>query len=139
VGERVEGYSSPVLVFFLTLIARAGGDPVLTSKVLGLLAALALPVLCYLVVHRSSGNRLLAGIAAIWFASIPELHIYMCSGMETVSFALAIAATVFLISLRSRRVGYHVATMLTILAVAGLRPEGLLLGSVSPPNLVVWC
>lgn len=128
IGEHVEGYSSPFLVFVLALVSRAGGDPVVASKGLGFLSALALPVLCFLVVSRCSGNLLLAGIAAIWLASVPELHIYMCSGMETVPFALTVAVTLFLISLRSSRVILQVGTMLSILIVACFRPEGLLLG-----------
>jgi arabinofuranosyltransferase len=133
-GERVEGYSSPFCVFLLALVCKLGGSPVLACKVSGFICALALPVLVFLTLSRILKNLLLAGIAAVWMAAVPELHIYMCSGMETVPFAVALAISAVLISLRPSNLLLQLGTMLSLVAVTAFRPEGVLLG---PALLVV--
>jgi hypothetical protein len=127
-GEHVEGYSCPLWVLTLSSIVSLGGDIIVFSKIIGLLSALLLPILTFLTVFNLCKNKVLAGISALWCAVIPDIHIYACSGMETVPFAASIAFSVTLMSYRLTNTPLAIGTLLSLICVALLRPEGLLLG-----------
>jgi len=129
-GELVEGYSCPSWMFLLAGFAGTGADIVVSSKILGLLCAVLIPFLAFAILRAHCRNPLVAAAAAIWVAVIPELHIYACSGMETVPFAAAVAAAVFFISRRPQTLSLAFFSLVSLLAVLTLRPEGLLLSSV---------
>ncbi len=125
-GERIEGFSCPLWVFFLSLIGWLGGDILLASKAFGLLCGLGLVPLLYVALRRCSCVPLIAGAAALWLSVLPGIHVYACSGMETLPFALAVAWAAFLPSLhRSPRVRMYLLPV-ALLVVATLRPEGAL-------------
>jgi hypothetical protein len=138
-GERIEGYSCPAWVLVLGLIAWPGGDALFFSKLLGLAATVGLLVLLYLALRRSGCQPVIAGAASLWLAVLPDTHTYACSGMETLPFALAVAAASFLPAFRP---GPPLRTLLVsavLLTVATMRPEGILVAAgLSVLWLIRW-
>lgn len=133
VGERAEGYSCPLWVFGLALTTWAGTDPLPVSKISGLGSAAALVVLLYVALRRCRCDPLIAGAACLWLAVLPGLHVHSCSGMETLPFALALAACAFIPSMRlsSRATAWFLPIGLA--AAATLRPEGILVAGLLTP------
>jgi len=127
IGENVEGYSCPMWVFFLGFVEWIGLDPVFVAKAVGVFCAIALVVLLHTVLRRSFGDPFIAGTITLGFAVLPGLHAYFCSGMETLSFALAIALTVSIPGLIASKTIKAFLMPMGLIAVATLRPEGLLL------------
>jgi len=129
-GERVEGYSSPLWMVVLALTTWAGLDPVPVSKVLGLGAALALVWIFGAALRRWGVEPWIAGFAMLWLATTPTLHVYSSSGMETLWFALAVAAAALLPAgtaapgARAWWIGIGIVT------VPLLRPEGILVAGL---------
>ena len=88
-GERVEGYSSPLLVAILVVVALLHVDPLLFTKLLGVgVSAIVIPLV---IVHfvrrldwpRDSSIRFLALLLpGLWLLMHPTL-IHAISGMET--------------------------------------------------------
>jgi hypothetical protein len=134
--DPVEGFSSPLHVGFAALAEAAGMDPVVSTRVLSLLAFLAVPVVAARVlVRRRRGVALLAaGVAWLPLAALPETTQHLVSGMETVLFA-ALAALGLVWGLRLvraplERAGSAAAAGALVLAALALcRPEGPLLAA----------
>ena len=80
-GEKVEGYSSPAWVFMLAELRAAGLDLIHSSKIIGILSSFALLILLYHILNKICQSPLVSAIAVFWFAVIPEIHVYMGSGM----------------------------------------------------------
>ncbi len=127
IGEEVEGYSCPMWMFFLGFVEWIGFDPIFTSKAIGFLCALGLVILLNTVVRRSCGNSFTAGFITLWFVILPGLHVYFCSGMETIPFAFAIAFTSSIPYLVTSKTIKTFLMPIGLFAVSTLRPEGLLL------------
>jgi len=126
-GERTEGYSCPLWVFLLGFLHWIGCDSLLAAKAIGLFSALGLVALLYFSLQRQQCDPLIAGGAAVWLAILPGLHVYGCSGMETVPFAFAIATMVTLPILCPSATARAWLLPASLLTVATLRPEGPLL------------
>jgi len=127
VGEKVEGYSCPMWVFFLGFAEWIGCDPVFTSKAIGFLCALGLVILLNTVLRHSIKDPFIAGFVTLWFTVLPGLHVYFCSGMETIPFAFAIAFISSIPCLITSKTIKAFLMPIGLLVVATLRPEGLLL------------
>jgi len=133
IGERVEGYSCPMWVFGLGCIEWMGGNTVVASKAIGFLCAIGLVLLLYTVLQRVLRDfrhrRFLSALMTLWLVLVPGVHVYFCSGMETLPFALAVAFCVSIPVLTSSNAKKTWLMPLGLLAVATLRPEGMLLGA----------
>ncbi len=126
-GEHVEGYSSPGWMFLLALTTWMGLDPVVTSKVLGMAAALALVLVLYAALRRADCQPIVGGLACLVLATTPTLYIYAPSGMETLWYALAVAAAAFLTPAGNPTWRTGATLSLALVAVVVLRPEAILL------------
>jgi hypothetical protein len=94
-GEWVEGYSNFLWTLLLGLALRLGGDPIATSKVLGLTATLSFDVILVLSARRLAGNT--AGLAAALIAGCStSLAFWSVAGLETSLAAALVALTLFL-------------------------------------------
>ncbi len=129
-GERVEGFSSPAWTALLALATVLGFSPVDASKGLGMAAALLTVVVVYVALKRSEATALAAGIGALWLASVPGLHRYTTSGMETVAFTAAVTAGAVLPALGLDRAMRGALMAAALVAVATLRPEGMLVAAL---------
>ncbi len=127
VGERIEGYSSPFWVLFLALIAFIGLCPILISKIVGLVCAVGIVYLLYWSLRHCSCNPLIAGIACLWFAAVSYLHIYSCSGMETIPYTFIVSCAAFLLVVSRSSLSNLLLLPAIIIGVATLRPEGILI------------
>ncbi|RPJ85047.1 MAG: hypothetical protein EHM13_02270, partial [Acidobacteria bacterium] len=126
-GERVEGYSSPLWVLLLAIPQAAGWNALPVAKAVGVLCAVGLPVLLFSTLRRLQCRSLIAGAAALWLASVPGIHAYASSGMETLAFALAVALAVALPAFWPRPPVPPGGVLVLLVVVAVLRPEGLFL------------
>jgi hypothetical protein len=135
-GDRVEGFSNPLLVLLEAAAFRAGWDGIIFSKALGLVAyAVILLLLLARVRRRASvdgGFAVLATAAVAIAGASFGLTFYATSGLETVPFGALLLALVLVSSARPT----SVAPWLILILVALSRPEGLAYALV--PALAAW-
>ena len=126
-GERVEGYTNFLLVAFLALVRRLGGDIVVASRTLGTLSCWGLIAAMFWMMRSQLGRSpafALAGAAAL--ALHAALSTWARSGLETLplAFLVLLAQILFLHEHRHQR--HHWRSALVFAAVALLRADGLL-------------
>lgn len=131
-GERVEGYSNFLWLMIIAAGMRAGADPVLFSKVAGLVAGLAAMYLSWLLAGRlRPGDRRLTWLAPFYIALSPFISRHCVSGLETSLFAALLAACILVASSeggergeaagkRSRSRGTLLAVLLVLLSLTRL-------------------
>lgn len=117
-GAVSDGVTGPLWLAPLTLAAQAGLDPVLTAKLLGLLASLA----SVLLVLRELGRGALAArrsslFGALITTSLPFV-VWASAGLETGLAALCVVSLALCVR---RRAGVGAGCAVALLA--GLRPE----------------
>jgi hypothetical protein len=128
-GERVEGYSNPLWTLLLAGASALGADIPATALWLGYLCAVAL-VAASLALYRRIvpfDGTLQVGSAILLIASMPMLF-WATSGMETMAAALALlaGAALHLRAVESGDARLHLPSCLAFLALALLRPEGVM-------------
>jgi len=134
-GDRVEGFSEPIWMAVLALLARLGLDLPMTAPALGIACGAATLAATY-ILARVVGLSLFGGIVAVGglALSVPFI-VWSRSGLETPSYSLAIvvACAGYLAAeypvcdgLRPRRWWRWIGAGAPVLVCLG-RPEGLLL------------
>jgi arabinofuranosyltransferase len=137
-GERVEGYSSPLWMTALAAGVRLGLHTEPLSKAIGVVTVLISLVTIYVALQRARVGTLLAGAIVLLVASLPSLHLYTTSGLETVAMGGAlVAATAGVGALEHTRLKRPVLTI-ALLASATLRPEGAVLAFVALAAWSIW-
>src|SRR3954463_290325 len=133
-GDPVEGFSGPIWMMVLALLARAGLDLPRTAPALGILCGAATLVATWLLGLAAGLSRFgrLAAVVALAL-SVPFI-IWSRSGLETPFYSLAIVvacgaylATEYPLGPGVRRPWLRWVAMLSPLAVTLGRPEGMLL------------
>ncbi|RMD98308.1 MAG: hypothetical protein D6812_13695, partial [Deltaproteobacteria bacterium] len=81
-GERVEGYSNFSWVVLMALIRRMGGDIVVWTKIVGMLANLGTLLLLFSITTRK-GYDPFAAAALAMLAFFPPFVIWGVTGLET--------------------------------------------------------
>jgi len=123
-GDRVEGYSNPLLLFLLIPAGAAGLSLVGASRAIGLLAF----VLCIAgaggLTARLGGRRWQIALAMILTVGQFPLLYYSMTGLETGLFAALIVAALWRYFAAGHRVDWLGAIFWV--AVALSRPEGIL-------------
>jgi len=96
-GERVEGYTSPLWLAMLSVIALTGANLARASELLSASLGLA-TLLLVLLTGRATGARGIAAalFAALFLATNPPYVFWTWSGMDTALFTLLFTATFFL-------------------------------------------
>ena len=128
VGERVEGFSSPLWTFLLGLAGFLGADLEIAARVLGLLFGIGVvSILTYSIYRRTNLGRLDTALLGIGLASSPAVVFWSASGMDAPLFLVFVAAS-FVSALADRRgdgsLSFRTATMLALATLT--RPEGVL-------------
>ena len=123
-GERVEGYSNPSLLLISAAALRAGLDPVIVAKWLGLAAGALCLLLSWLLARRMAQDAPLAALVAPFYLAVsPALARHAVTGLETTLFALLLTAGVLLAA--GDRSPLRRALFLVIaLLISITRPEG---------------
>jgi hypothetical protein len=125
-GERVEGYSSPIWMFGSAAAIALGLDPVVASKWAGLTAASVLPVAVYAALRASGIRGWGAGLAACAAGGSFVLQLWATSGMESAAYATLSFIGLAIASCNGRSVPGALSAS-AFLAVASLtRPEGMI-------------
>ena len=136
VGERVEGYTNFLFTMLVALAMRLGGEPRLSSMLLGAAAYFGVAALLARQAHaqRDTEGRFLPLGAALWLTQ-DDLHTWATGGLETTVFTfLAFAGVSRLVSVgtavdaptpRSRNASAVLGGVLLALACL-TRPDGLL-------------
>jgi hypothetical protein len=129
-GERVEGYSNFSWVMLATAALRAGLDPVVVGKVVGIVSgALAVPLAWVLARRLVAGVGFAALLAPLYLALSPVLVQHSVTALETSFFALLVVVALLLAPPPGgflRR-----STLVATLVVQSLtRPEGPLLAAL---------
>jgi arabinofuranosyltransferase len=138
-SEPTSGASSLLHVLFAAAAWRAGADPLVATRALGIAALVAVAVAIGLAAARAArcgaGAGLLAGAAVVLgIALLPEATVHLSSGMETLLFfSLHALAAVWAASVVSRErppgLAAGVAGGLVSVALLLARPEGALLAA----------
>lgn len=101
-GEPTYGFTSPLWLFLLSGATAAVRDPFLAAKLCSLVASLLGPPLLYVLALRLTGERALAFLAGLVWASNAWLIRWSMSGLEgPLSAALPIAAVTLYARARS--------------------------------------
>ena len=97
-GERVEGYSSPLWMVLLTIIGACGADLVVASRVLSSILGFGLPLVILLAFGRGTTDQFVAALAAAAFlATHPTNAFWSWTGMDTALFAFLSLLTLILV------------------------------------------
>lgn len=127
-GERVEGYSNFGWVMISAAAIRAGIDPALACRLLGVICGcLALPFSWLLARRLAPDGSRATLIAPLLLAVSPVLVRHTTTGLETAFFALFTIIAVWLADrMRAPVAGPGAAALLVLLllAIAVVRPEG---------------
>lgn len=128
VGERVEGFSSPLHVLAVAGLGALGCDLVQAGRGLGLAAAILLIPVAALAAGRGGGGSLVSwrgAFAAALTAASPHLAVWSLGGLETTLYALlSVGAIVPLLLGSSDRRSFLVSSAIAGAATLA-RPEGL--------------
>ncbi|MBN2718208.1 MAG: hypothetical protein JXX14_20355 [Deltaproteobacteria bacterium] len=126
-GERVEGTSSPLFTFVMLLPMAAGLEPLPVARLIGTLAFMACPLICFWGVTAVLRDRLgiLAGLgAALFVACSSNLAFHSQTGMETLLYT-ALLTLGLVLNFKTAPATGHSAGWAVVFGFAALcRPEG---------------
>ena len=121
IGERVEGFTSPLWTLLLAGLGACGFDLLEAARALGLLCSILTLPITYWLARQCGATPLTALIAPALLAFNGSFACWAASGMETALFVVLIAAA-FATALAG---SYWASAGLTAAATLA-RPEGLL-------------
>lgn len=122
VGERVEGFSSPLWLLILSLGRSLGADYFVFSRWAGWAAAAAGIYAVWLLARRLAATQVTSAVACLLATLVGTLHYWSPTGLETSLYVAVFGLTCAAI-VRGRLVEWAVWT-----ALLGLvRPEGLVM------------
>ncbi|HVS03018.1 MAG TPA: hypothetical protein VMT16_09630 [Thermoanaerobaculia bacterium] len=132
-GERVEGYSNPLFLALMTLLAALGmtlpGAAALVN-LLGLATVLAVIVLWSReLADDDRPGWLAAGVAGVVLLH-PATALYLHQGLETLQHAGLVALALFVVRRGVRSPAHLVGAAALAAALAISRPEGILMTAV---------
>lgn len=123
-GERVEGFSNPLLVYVEAAAHLAGWSALSAARALGVLAGVGCVVLVYLR-GREVVGEVAARAATVLTAFCPPLAVWAVGGLETTLTALVVTAASLELARPTGGRAWLVGALLALLP--WLRPEGLVL------------
>jgi arabinofuranosyltransferase len=121
-GERVEGFSNPLLVIVEALAHLAGIPAIATARAVGIASGLGLVVLLWRLGPPVVGTTA-ARVGLLLTALYPPIALWAVGGLETVPAALALTAGVLWLIADRPRAALLGGAALAVLP--WLRPEGL--------------
>lgn len=127
-GERVEGYTNFLWTVAMAGVIRAGGDPVLASRVLGIAFGAGLVLVTWVLAGRACGRSPWSSrcIAPLLLAVSPPLIAEAAMGLETAMFAFLVLLGCQRCLVELERDARLPAWALVFVLAALTRPEGTL-------------
>lgn len=124
-GERVEGYTNPLWVLILSALVRVGADPLVWSRIIGVIAGAG----TLLLVHRAARRLrpdppMLALVAPVLLACNRTVCVWSTQGLETSFFSFLCMAGLYLAGGTAPHWSVMAGTALGLAALT--RPEGIL-------------
>jgi len=122
-GEHVEGYSNFSWLILLTPGVKLGFDPVIFSRILGIISGVGAIICTYLICSAVIPQSIFVFLPSLLLATNSFFCFWSFSGMETVffSFLLTLSAVLYLRSSNKSRI--LLAFVLGVLCLS--RPEGV--------------
>lgn len=139
-GERVEGYTNPLLVLIAAGFFRLGVSPLVGVVWLTILASVALLGLVYWSARLIAGpgvSPVLLLVAPLLVAASRNLAYWSTSGLETVPLAVLLAAAVGVYLRERERPGRRWSGVLFALCYL-LRPDAALFGLAATAHALAW-
>jgi hypothetical protein len=130
-GDRVEGFTSFLWVAALALAGRVGLDVETTSKVVGVVAALAAVFLVARLARALRPGTSAALLAPLVLATSPLFAAWAPAGMEAPLVAAALAAAALRFVHETKSPGAFPWSAMLFGAFVLLRPEGFLFAAVA--------
>ncbi|MBN1552789.1 glycosyltransferase family 39 protein [bacterium] len=123
----VEGYTNFLWTVLMTLPFCLNIDPILFSKITGMIAGISLIWLTWVITRKITGSNGFALLAGFLLSLNVTFCLWSVSGMETTLFSSLILVIVFMmIHIRTPRVSGFVAAAGSLLCIL-TRPEGILI------------
>lgn len=126
VGERVEGYTNFLWTALLAAFMRLGAEPVLTSKILGLLSGLGSIILLFALGQRIRPRSLFSAIAPLLIALHWVFAVTAVNGLETSLLAFFMVGALWSFVREEQQGSDPTGSTLFALGAALTRPDGLL-------------
>jgi arabinofuranosyltransferase len=126
-GERVEGSSTFLYTLLLALPLAFGAEVVVTSKIMGAIATLALVILVFLYVKtvlEDTWGNILAIAAALLVSVATPVAVWSMSGMETNLYACLLLAGLYFYARFLKGISSGRTWPLLMAAASLTRPEG---------------
>lgn len=138
-GERVEGYTSFTWVMIMAGVIRLGFDPVLLSKVLGLIFSIGSMCLLYLISKLIARQRpfVFNILSVFMIACNGSFALWTLSGMETSLFIFLFFAAIYAYLYEHYRARYMLLTPFLFVLLSLTRPEGIFLFGLTYVHRVV--
>lgn len=133
-GNPVEGYTNFLWVMIMVVPHLLGMNPVILSKILGVMLFLCLISAMFLFITYRTGSRMWGYFTIVPFLLLPSTYFHTVSGMETILYCfLILLLFISGYEVLWRKVDSPLGLLITIpflVLLAGLtRPEGLLPGT----------
>lgn len=125
VGERVEGFSSPLSVFVLAAGMKLGFDPPWLARILGIASAGLLVFAVYWSLRVVGVVGWGAALATFVVSSSPVVHFWTMAGMETLPYSLLLFVGLALLTRPEAGTRTIVGASGALALAALTRPEGL--------------
>ncbi len=128
-GERVEGYTNFLWTALLAAALRAGAEPVLFSRIAGIVSGILILWVSFFYARKRLANRSATLLLPVAIAANGAFALWCGAGLETILFGLLLFAGVAVASSAESSRVFALASFL--LALASLtRPEGVLIYAV---------
>lgn len=139
VGERVEGYSNFLYTLLLSFAAKAGVDPVLASKVIGICFGLStLIVLWRFSVLVSGDDRSLLNLfGPLLLAVSTDFAVWCVAGLETPMYTFLVLVGMYLF-VSQDRLSARILSPVLFALVALTRAEGVAFLVMTLAYVVLW-
>ncbi len=127
VGERVEGFSNPLLLLLTIAVSYAGVPYLAAVKLIGVLSYLLCLVLSIKFLARRVSRFTLPLLIALVFSSFPMIF-FSITGLETVLFALLLLLSFIVVVDKAYELDWKLVLICVLCMLC--RPEGLMVSVI---------
>jgi len=126
-GERVEGFSNPIWVIFLSIGEYLALPSIFVAKCIGAISALACIPYIIWTWHKLKINIVISIPVILLFVAQPSLWLWSVAGLETVFYALVMSMAIVSAGFEAQNTSKFSRSALLCGIAAMIRPEGIAL------------
>lgn len=126
-GMYVEGFSSIIWVYVLSILGLFTDNLLFVSKCMSLFFTFGITYLIYMIMKDISNNRILAFLASLLYTSVPSIVIWTAGSLETQLYSFLIILVCYMVAYKSKVKKNHVYIGIIFSLIAATRPEGFAL------------